>query len=348
MTKLNCIPVILCCFLTGCASMYARQADVKTQVDAWLDNQQFDRALDTIAAMSPEHPDYGYLNNSVPIIEQQRQQFIQTVLSDAQQYEATLDWVNAEQTIQDGLDITADAPELIAQLEFYQQKRHARLKMDEAAILIAQAYYIISAAPHQESKLYNADNRFFAQQQFNQFLEQARKVSRELYALGHQYWQAGKLVQAREALTLSIKTAENELSSELLATLLNAEREQRSLARSEQRRKISEQQPELEQSFYERLNFGDFIGAQKVLNEMTAIGIESTDALQENLNQRRVQRVNQLINSGNTLYNSGYLQEAINRWQQALILAPDNATVIQKLERAETFVNNLERWQDSP
>ncbi len=338
----------LCLQLTGCASIYANRANLADQVDTWLQNDQYELALDTIAAMSPDHKDYNYLSNSVAVIEKKRQAYVQKTLTEAASFEPSQDWRNAENAIEAGLDKLPSSPELTAQLNHYRLKRVGRIAMDDAAITLAKAYYIIAARPHQESKLYNSDNRFFAQQQFNQFLDQARQVSRELYALGHQYWIDGKFVQAREALSLSIKTASNDLSSELLASILLDEQEKRTVARAKQQKEMTEQQPELEASFYERINFGDFVGAQQVLNEMKAMSIKTVPELQDNLNEQKTERVNQLISSGNTLYNSGFLREAITRWQQALALDPQNVIIQQKLDRANTFVSNLERWTDNP
>ena len=340
--------LVIIATLSSCASMYANQANVAEQIDTWLENNEYERALDTIAAMSPDHKDYNRLSNDISSIEKLRQSYVFSVLTKAAMYEPTQDWRNAEDAISDGLQKLPNSPELKAQLGYYRHKRHHRISLDEAAITVAKAYYLISVRPYHESKLYNADNRFFAQQQYNQFSDQARQVSRELYALGHQYWLDGKLVQARETLTLAVKTAENGLSTDLLAVINDDAQDNRSAERAEQQKQISEQQPELEENFYARMDTGDFVGAQKVLNEMKAINIDSVVAMQAELTIRKNERVNQFINSGNTLYNSGFLTEAILRWQQALALDPQNTVAQQKLERANTFVNNLERWKAEP
>jgi tetratricopeptide (TPR) repeat protein len=334
--------------MTGCTTLIAKQSDVSSQIDSWLVKHEYDKALATIAVMSADHPDYPYLSNAIPVIEKKRQKYIQSILAEARLYEPTQDWVSAKKVIKGGLQSLPDAPELVALLDFYNAKRSSRILKDESAILIARAHYLIQARPYQESKLYNAENRFFAQQHFNKFLEEARNVSRELYVIGQRYWQEEKMVQAREALTLSIRTAPNELSAELLTSILNTEQTQRSVARKEQKKQITEQLPELERSFYERINFGDFLGAQKVLNEMNAMEISSAKTLQVTLDEKKETRIQTLIASGNTLYNSGFLQEAISRWNQALELDPENQTILQQLERAKKFIGNLERWKNKP
>lgn len=338
----------LCVMISGCANLYASRVNVTHKVDDLITNEQFDLALNTISAMSPNHKDFEQLRDAIPIIEQQRQLYIEKVLTHAAGYAKAQDWKKAELVIQAGVDNVPSSTALQEEKRNYYQQRQIRLAKDDASILVAQAYFILKARPYQESKLYNANNRFFATQEFNRFLGQANKVSQALYKIGANYHKEGKAVQAREALTLSVKIADNELSSLLLNEILSEEQEQRTVQRKQQQTQIKAQQPELESSFYERLNFGDFDGAQKLLNEMKAINIETVPSLQNKLDSHKQLLADQLIASGDTLYNSGFLAEAINRWEQALRLVPENSTLIQKLERANTFSGNLERWKEKP
>lgn len=341
----------ICIFLTltvsGCTTFYAQQNDVADQINQWLAGHEYDRVLTTIRAMSVDHPAYPSLIETVPAIEEQRQQFIYQVLADAKKYESTQDWVSAQALIRQGLSRLPEAPELLAQEDYYQQKREKRLAMDDAAILIAKARYIIHAHPFQESRLYNAEQSASAQQQFNRFLDEAQQVSRELYALGQRYWRNEQLTQAREALNLSIQTASNELSAELLAQIQELEKEQRSIARDRQQKAASEQLPQLTANFYEQLNAGDFRGAENLLREIESVHSNEGAALRETMLMMKQARIESLIASGDNLYNSGYVEQAANRWMEVLQLAPDNTEVASKLDRAEKFLGNLERWSDN-
>jgi len=155
--------------LSSCASFYAQQSDVSKQIESWLAKDQYDKALDTIEALSPEHSEYQLLTNSVGYIEQRRQKYIQATLAQGAEYEPRQDWLNAELTLIEGFENLPNAPELKAQKEYYTAKRLDRLYKDNAAVLIFKSKYIITSRPHQESLLYNASNRFFAQQQFSDF-----------------------------------------------------------------------------------------------------------------------------------------------------------------------------------
>lgn len=335
--------------LAGCASFYTQQGNLTEQIDVWLEQHQYERALSTILALSADHPQYPELVQSIPAIKQQRQVFLTRVLADARQYEATQDWVSAENIIQQGLSRMPDAPELIEQASYYRSKRESRLEMNEAAILVAKARYIIDARPYQESLLYNAANNLAAQQQFDRFIAEAQQTSRELYALGQSYWRDKKLTQAKEAINLSIQTAPNELSHKLLTEILVEEQAQRELAENRQQRSASEQLPQLTADFYQQLNANDFDGARLLQREIAGVDPDQAKRLSDILESMLSARIAILTSAGDNLYNSGYVQQAAERWRKVMQLDPDNTAVAQKLERAETFLANLERWQaDNP
>lgn len=342
----NFLIAALALCLSSCASFYAQQANVSAQIDHWLENHQYDKALSTISALSPEHPEYESLSQLVNWITLQRQLYIQQRLYAAAEFETTQDWIGAQNVLNEALEKLPNAPELTAQWQYYDQLRQDRMRKDRAATLIAQARYLITSRPFQESLLYNNRNRFSAQNQFNDFLQQANVTSRELYVLGRRYWQEGKYVQAREALLLSIETAPNELSEDLLKEIRAIELSQRELQRQQQKTQAEEYFDDLTKLFYQRLADNDFRGAQQLLNEMQAAELGNTEALTQQYQEQKIQKVESLVVSGNQLYNSGYLNEAIVRWQQALALSPEDVSIQQRIERAETFLSNLERWRE--
>ncbi|TCS41591.1 hypothetical protein [Reinekea marinisedimentorum] len=341
-------PLLLLSLLTGCTTFYANSDSASSQIDSWVSEHKYDKALETIAAVPEDHPDYKSLNNAIAGIEKNRQRYIQNIVKSAQAFEPANDWVSAESLIDEGLKNLPDAPELMTQKSFYQHKRAERIYKDETAVLLAKAHYLITSRPYQESALYNARGKYSAEQTFNRYLQESKQVSRELYAVGYNYWQEQKYTQAKQALTLSIETSANDLSSELLSEILAIESTQRANARTAQSKKALEQLPELERSFKDRLFANDLAGAQKVLNEIRAMQITDVADYEEQLKSHRQLRIDSLIKSGDTLYTAGYIGEAVIRWQQALNLDPGNQVIQQRIERADTFLKNLERWKDQP
>ncbi len=336
--------LFLCLSLSGCATFFYKK-DLSDQVTSWSEKHQYDRALQTIAAISPDHIEYQELQTKVPSLERQRLKYIRRILSEAKKFEDTQDWVAAESRIDEGLEALPESPEFKNQKDYYQSKRTRRIQMDNVAILIAKARYYIDARPHQESYLYNSETTSSDIQQYNLFMAEADEVSRQLYAVGLHYWQDQKVSQAKQALLLSTRTSRNELSQALLEDVLSFEQKARAKALNKQKKLASNQAEELQQNFTERLNFNDFEGALRILNEMEALNLASHSQMHSRLVKKRDDRIEALIANGNTLYNSGLIEEAVSRWEEAYTLDPENTSVKEKIERAKRFLTNFKRWK---
>jgi hypothetical protein len=345
MIRTGLLLVLLISYLSGCTTFHVHQISVSKQVTVWAEKKQFNKAIEAIEAVPSDHPEYQGLRQQLPFIRQQKRNYIQEVLVEAKQYEDNQDWIKAEQVIQSGLKALPENSELQSQQKHYQDKQAQRAERDTNAILIAKAQYYIDARPYQESRLYNSGHSFSDIQRFNEFEKEADEVSQQLYDIGVKYWQLNKPTQAKEALILAIRASYDESSQELLTKILNNERTRREQDRQKKKKQASDLAPELEQSFKEYLRYGNFTGAQQVLDEMNTLGLPSISQKKENLKRQKIDTANILIASGNVLYNSGLIQEAIKRWKQALILTPENTDLQQQIERAKRFLDNLERWK---
>ena len=148
-------------------------------------------------------------------------------------------------------------------------------------------------------------------------------------------------------MALSIQTAPNELSEQLLTDMASLEKDRDVTNTARQKRAADEQIPELTASFYDQLNSDDYAGAERQLREISTIEPSTAEKLRAILSDMKQARIEELTRNGETLYNSGYIKEAADRWRTALELDPNNQDIVSKLERAETFLENLERWQNS-
>ena len=325
--------------MSACSNLAVSPA----KLDKWLAEQQYDKALSAIAKVPEQDTHYQALKERVPEIQKQRQQKVTSILRQAATYAQSLDWVNAKGTISEGLQRFPDEPELLAKRQHYQQMQDARLERDRANILVSQARYIIDARPYWQSELYNGDLSGRDKRGYHHFIEQASEVSEQLFLLGEQYWQAKKVNQATATLNLAQQTAKNEKVAALLAVI--AEFKRKKAIESGQLIELDSESTKLEQSFLEKLRNNDFAGAQYILNEMAARELPLIEQKQALLAQQKKEAAEALTARGNQLYNSGNIKAAIQQWQKALALHPDDPSLQQQLERAKRFLDNLERWK---
>ncbi|MFT4674956.1 MAG: tetratricopeptide (TPR) repeat protein [Reinekea sp.] len=338
------LPILI---LSHCASFHAQLPNVAQQVEIWVADRQYDKALATIAQLAVDHPDYPSLTTRVPELSAQREVYVAQILTEALAFATQGDWLQAERSVDIGLKKLPDNLELQDRKATYQERRDERIKQEQAYLLLAQARYLIATRAHRETLLYYGQGGFLAQRRFSAYLKESARVANELYQLGQSYWQHQRQAAAKEALNLSLATAPDSASALLLSQILDVERTEREASRLNRLQQAQQQLPELQKSFAQQLAFEDFSGAQRVLDEIESLGLADVSTYQQQLRSQKNTKLAQLITSGNALYNGGYIEAAIAIWRQALQLNPNNQTIAQQLQRAETFLDNLKRW-DAP
>lgn len=332
--------------LAGCAQFYAQQSNVNEQVDAWVENHQYDKALATINAMDPDHETYSELRQRSSVIEQRRSDYIDEQLERASRHEADNDWAGAIAVLDEALANLPEAPELLSQRREYDQRRLNSINRSENAILLARARYLLAIRDSEENLLKATPNNFFTQQRYRTFQQELKTISRQLYASGRQALYQNDTFRAVQALTLSNRLSPNELSQELLTSIQQAQQNERQEARTQEAAVAEQQWPQLEDAFALSLSLNDLTGAKRLLSEMRELDPEKAEPLREELNARLASESALLKERGELLYSQGFLGEALDVWEEALTLTPNDTELQANAERARTFLTNLDRWSN--
>lgn len=334
--------------ITGCTQFYAQQSNVDAQIDVWIEQHRYDKALATIEALNPAHEKYDELTQRAGVIESKREDYIEEVLHEASLCEPEKDWAKAVAIINNGLKNLPNAPELREQRAQYEERRLNSISRSERTILIARGRYLLATRDSEENLVKANPTDYFAQQRYRTFQKDLQQASRELYAIGKQALYENRSPDAVEALTLSNRLAPNDLSQELLSSIQQAQRAERTTARNTARNEetaVAEQQwPILESSYREALKRNDLIGARRLVAEMKEINPSSSLAFEEQLDGRIIEETASLRERGKLLYGQGFLREALDVWQRALELNPNDPELIANTQRVETFLKNLDRW----
>lgn len=332
--------------LSGCAQFYAQQGNVNAQIDTWVEQHRYDRALETIAALDPEHDQYQELNQRADVIESKRDTYIEQTLQEAARCEPEGDWAKAVAILDDALERLPNAPELQAQRAEYEERRLNSIDRSERAILLARGRFLLSTRASEEDLLKANPDGFFSQQRYRAFQQELQQVSRQLYAVGRQALYENRSTDAVAALTLSNQLSPNDLSQELLSSIQQAQREERTARRNEETAAAEQQWPVLETGFQQALRLNDLVGARRLVAEMEEIDPEAAQPYREQVQRRIDREAAALAERGQLLYSQGFLREALDVWREALQLKPDDPDLQANAQRAETFLENLDRWDD--
>lgn len=336
------LPILL--LLGGCSTLLSQGGDLDSQVDAWLADQYYDRALEALRTVPPDHPGFNALVPRIEAIEAQRRDYIEQQLNRAADFEPDSDWPGAIAVLDAALDKLPDAAELIGQREQYEQRRQHSIQLSQGAIQMAYGRYLLTTRPSEEQLLLSNPDGFFAQQRYRSYQQELNQASRNLYALGRDALYENDSDTAITALTLSNQLAPNDLSADLLFNIGQAERDERQRQRDRETAAAQRQWPLLEAQLEQSVRFNDLLGAQRLLAEMQHIDAEASAALGQHLQRRIDAEASDLLERGRLLYGQGLLQEALAVWREALQLKPDDPEILASIERTETFLENLKDW----
>ena len=68
---------------------------------------------------------------------------------------------------------------------------------------------------------------------------------------------------------------------------------------------------------------------------------KALDSYQKSIDQES----EKLTTKGQTLYTKGYIDQAIQSWKMALLLDPENSDIKERLQRAEKFKANIDKYK---
>lgn len=350
------ILIMTCLFLsfTGCTGFRARHMAIDSRIDKLIDSNHYDKALEIISEIPPDHEKYDELTQRGLAIKKIRQEQINDFLSEARACENDQDWSGAVAIIDKALNRFPGEPVLDMMREKYERFRNERIRKSRSSIQLARARYLADIREDEEMLLQATAGDRFAHRRYQKYQREVKQLSDELHGIGKAALDADNVQSAIEALSLSVRLYPNEKSQSLLSGIHLEQRDEsgtdkQNVAREDTDPAISDIEKQwfkLEASFNLALQMNDLISARQLFMEMVGLDPEEAESHKEILNRRIDRKTKTLQARGRLLYGQGFIREALDVWQEALLLKPDYPELLQNIHRATTFLDNLDRWKD--
>lgn len=330
-------------FLGGCANYHAQRADLSQQIDLWLVDDQYQRVFTTLEALRPSHPEYEPLQARLPAIREQRLAYRQQVLVRAEALARASNWAAAVIVLDEALVKLGEDEALQAQRSQYEAERMRSISRSESAILMARARFLLESRSSEEALLRANPEGFWSRQRYRSFNIEVQQTSNALAQLGEQWFEEGNEIAAVEALVLANRLSPQAELRALLSTVYSAERQSRS-APTPNNGNSEAALSELEAALRQSLQMNDLAAARQLSREMSELDPEAAVEHHNRVEARIEAHGRVLLERGRLLYSQGFLQEALDVWQEALRFKPGDAELQGYAERAETFLRNLDQW----
>ena len=352
--------------ITGCPQVDTLRpsANEPAYLENLLQNRQYKRALQLLAG----NPTLDSPANRERIILQMRN-FENITIAEAQALQDEEDLAQAIERLEGAISVLPEENRLQPYLYQLIQQRDARLHRNDRQFLLARARYHVGQYDYyQEQTLLKSPS--YSQRLRKQLHDRdTDELANGLLECGKQALRDKQMEVAGECLELgsrirndeAMQSAYQEWKSTNELLLARAEKTPavrktapvKRVARAstkpdpEQIRQDQIKQYRVETEM--ALNDSDLLGAQQSLLRLEETGAseEIILPLQTRLGIAIQSRVDSLLLQGNRQYRADAIEQAMQSWQQALRLDPDNLEAKERLERAGKVLEKLRELEDT-
>ncbi len=221
----------------GCAHYYARQPDLARTVDDWIAAQEYQRAIDTLRLVEPDHPDYAALMAKRRALRSLLKGYEQGIAAQAEALAQQGLLAEALGVYERGLDILPHSEALKKGRADLLARRGRRLATLRRRLLLAEGGSLVHAEPIQEEIVRIDPGDTSARKKLTAYQEKARATAKILLYEGEQALSRGDYETASRYLATAQKLHGSPATETALQRLQHAkEQAQRRAARQEQRK----------------------------------------------------------------------------------------------------------------
>jgi tetratricopeptide (TPR) repeat protein len=341
-----CLILFALLFLHGCAQLgqFTSGSTRIEQLDQYLAEQEFSKALVLIADTPKEDPQILEIAKRHKKILDQIHSFEQKSIAQALKLEKKNDWPGAKLTYEEALDKLNISNALVREQKAMLTRFQARMDALELEELIVTGEWFRKKMPLLQSLQESDPGDLVIQWRYSRTENEAREIALKLLRSGEQMLAENNLAMAQRILPLAVELSPGP-DTENAAKLLDNKLKARKYKKQKNRSKIAQKRDEKEiEEFNKAMALGELAEARRHLNRLTPGRKNSVavELMQERLDKAIAEYIKEELSIGDSFYRAGEYSQAIETWNNAITLDPDNKIAQSKIRRAETIVKNLE------
>lgn len=290
-----------------------------------------------------------------PVCADDPQQCIRQALDQAMAYANEDQFARAISVIDKTLGQFPGRRALENQRRQYEAMRRKIIIESQREILLARGKYLLSVRTSQEKLISAAGDQDSFNTRYKKFQKQVENTAALLFDQGRQAMENQEYGIAGRALAISNRLEPSNAARQMLSEIYRIQQEKRAVAieqkkaekadEGRQKKLMAEKQWSLlESDFREALENGNLSAARQLLSEMEDLKPKQSADCRNRLQSRIDREVDLLLSRGRFLYARGNIGHALEVWQQGLELKPGDPELEQNIRRAETFLQNLDKW----
>ena len=329
----------LAIFLSGCQSLLIQRTP-NGQIDYLIAQDRYDNAMEVAERANEEG-----IGIDIDRIQALKNDYVELQLHRAEDQAQLFNWFNARSLLTDALRLNPDTPELQTALNGVIQRENNYIDLKIASLGMDEAKFIISTLPVYKDIVNRSQDKLKYSRELFSMERRSQDLSLDLVGYARANFENGQVEIADQALTLAMKLNENIKEVELNLAIKTRLEQLRSTKQANENRVRQRKLTSLSEQFSQAVSNRKLEQAQMLMGELWRLAPDDPVRNQQQnlLNQAINEYIQAGIRRGEQLYNQGQITDAIDAWQLLLVVQPSHRGINQRIERAERFVENIER-----
>lgn len=337
----NTIVICAVLFLQGCAFLHSLDKDLDKQVDAWVKEHEYTKALDALSFVRKTHPKYNLLIKKQAQVVLSAEAYEKKRLKRANDYIDKQRWHDAEKILNEGMQKLPDSEKLqTAYREFIKQRAYY-LKSLYYQLYINKAEWLVKNQDVNRELARTIPRDRDTKKAMQQYKDEIQHVYQQLVVCGIEGMNIGDLDLAEQCFLLA---DELKPSIAIQTTIIDI---QQQLAKHEKRKtvKLSSRGRHLLDKAKREMQAGKFKKSIKLYKSISSIDKRHglVKAFKQELDNRINTNVSQGIEVGRKLYSQGEVEQALAVWYDLKEIAPKNEYLLSHIDRAKRVLNKLKK-----
>ncbi len=330
--------------LPGCALMHSLDKDIDKQIDQWVKDHEYTKALDTISYVRKSNPQYAKLQKRKIKIQQTAKNFEKIKIREINAHIEAGDWQTAEKSLNYSLSKLPDSKQLQEAHREFIKKRALHLKSLYYQLYINKAEWLVKNKDVQQELSQTMPDEKAAKKALQQHQQETEQVYQQLVVCGIEGMNIGDLELAEQCFLLAEELKPSEALRSSISDI------QRELSKVEKRETLvlSEKARSLLTKAKSTMQSGDLKQAKKLYRKIPVQDKKHAlvRAFEQELNTRIEDNIATRVEMGRKLYSQGEIKQALAIWNDIRELDPNNEYLLSHIERAQKVIDKLEELKN--
>jgi tetratricopeptide (TPR) repeat protein len=346
------LAIILLALLSGCTGVQNLRVlqDSPEDIEQLLEQDEYAR----IRQLTGRHPEID-TPALQELVRMREAAYAETVITTARRQEEENDLLGAVQGLSVALQRVPHNDELRELRHTLERERVQQLKRNERERLIARASYMLEQQALYQQQVNLAHPSLVQRWENSRHEKEAVLLAGQLQEHGEYALLQNDLATAETCLQLSLELNHTATANETLSQLQSlrashqqVEEKKASIKQAKKKRSIQRSQWQLKEDLLaetrQALEQNDLQKARAAFERIPASFRNSPDVneVREILHKAVNTRVTELVAKGDSLYRADNVLEALQNWNEARSLDPENLTLKERIDRANKVLARLE------